>query len=198
MKVEALHLKLKQENTLSINKNYYLTCIIMIGVLFVLGILFPYTHDDWDWGSQLGLERLKMGFVNYNGRYFGNIIVLILTRSLLLRSFIVAITLVGIAHQISSFVNKYVNRTLILALTLILLLPPRVGAQAIVWTSGFTNYAIPTFLTLVYLNVCRESLFTNSSIDYSKFRLFSMLLLGIGNSLIMENVTIFNPKFQVT
>ena len=58
--------------------------IVLFLILFLLCFLFPYTGDDWAWGGQLGIDRLSSWFENYNGRYLGNLIVLILTRSNLL------------------------------------------------------------------------------------------------------------------
>lgn len=46
----------------------YGICFFLIAALCWL---FPYTGDDWAWGSQIGIERLKSGFANYNGRYVG-------------------------------------------------------------------------------------------------------------------------------
>ena len=53
----------------------YALCFAM---LFALSWLFPYTGDDWAWGSQIGLDRLHTWFDNYSGRYVGNLIVLAL------------------------------------------------------------------------------------------------------------------------
>ena len=47
----------------------------------ILCYLFPYTGDDWAWGSKIGIDRLNNWFENYNGRYVGNLIVLAMTRS---------------------------------------------------------------------------------------------------------------------
>ena len=40
----------------------YALCFAM---LFALSWLFPYTGDDWAWGSQIGLDRLHTWFDNY-------------------------------------------------------------------------------------------------------------------------------------
>ena len=60
--------------------------------------LFPYSLDDWAWGGSVGIERLQTWFDNYNGRYFGNILVLILTRSDVLRASFEALTLTLIGY----------------------------------------------------------------------------------------------------
>ena len=55
---------------------------LLFFVLCALCFLYPYTGDDWAWGSSIGIERLNTWFDNYSGRYFGNLIVLALTRSI--------------------------------------------------------------------------------------------------------------------
>ncbi len=44
----------KKENK-SINREIYFYIVFFLLVL-ILCYLFPYTHDDWDWGSVTGLE----------------------------------------------------------------------------------------------------------------------------------------------
>ena len=71
----------------------YALCFAM---LFALSWLFPYTGDDWAWGSQIGLDRLHTWFDNYSGRYVGNLIVLALTRSNMLKSLAMTAAITGI------------------------------------------------------------------------------------------------------
>ena len=70
--------KIKQ----NIKKNWktYLLYIFLFAFLFLLTYYFPYSNDDWAWGSKTGLERLQNGFKDYNGRYLGNLLVILLTR----------------------------------------------------------------------------------------------------------------------
>lgn len=52
-----------------------------IFVLFSIWQLWvPEALDDWRWGSEVGIMRLKTWFEGYNGRYFGDILVIVLTR----------------------------------------------------------------------------------------------------------------------
>ena len=169
----------------------------MILMLCALSMLFPYSGDDWAWGSQIGMERIRAGFVDYNGRYLGNIVVLVLTRNLFFRPLVVSTILVGIAHECARFVGKRETRTFILALILILLLPARVRAQALVWTSGFTNYAIPVYLTLLSINVCYCRIISENTTPCSKRTMIGMAVLGLCNSLFIENVTTFNVALGI-
>lgn len=159
-------------------------------VLAVLAMLFPYTGDDWAWGSSIGIDRLQCGFVDYNGRYVGNLLVLLLTRMPLLKALVMSAAVVGLAYGIGRFVNSS-NRSLFwLALLMIGLVPTAVRAQGLVWTSGFTNYAVPALGVVVYAN-CFKEVFSESYRPNKKL-VIPLFLLGIFNSLIMENVTIYN------
>ena len=61
-------------------------CVLALAALILLAALAPYVDDDWDWGGPGGLERLAQGFADYNGRYLGNVLVLLLTRSRALKA----------------------------------------------------------------------------------------------------------------
>lgn len=66
--------------------------LFLIFLFFVY--LFPYSGDDWAWGSQVGLDRLLENFDNYNGRYVGNLLVMVLTRSKFINMVFTGISLV--------------------------------------------------------------------------------------------------------
>ena len=55
-----------------------------------LAAQIPYTHDDWDWGLSNGIEQLLTASIN--SRYVGNLIVVALTRSVLLKDLVMALT----------------------------------------------------------------------------------------------------------
>ena len=45
--------------------------LIIFFVLFSIWQLWvPEALDDWRWGSEVGIMRLKTWFEGYNGRYF--------------------------------------------------------------------------------------------------------------------------------
>ena len=75
------------------DRTWYLMTFVLLAVLCYL---FPYTGDDWSWGSSVGIDRINAGFVDYGGRYFGYIIVLVLTRLRVLKAFVMAGTFFGI------------------------------------------------------------------------------------------------------
>ena len=70
---------------------------IIVVALFLLALTFPYTGDDWAWGCEISLQRLSSWFADYNGRYVGNLLVIVLTRNVVLRSVVVAAVMYAIA-----------------------------------------------------------------------------------------------------
>lgn len=161
----------------------------------MLCILFPYSGDDWTWGSQIGLDRLGTWFANYNGRYVGNLIVLMITRSNLLKASIMAFYLVVILYNLANITRA--KLALPIASLFLLLIPASIACQAIVWSSGFANYAVSAATTLVFLRSILWVFQPKASIpeDALSQHLRSaipMLLLGFLGSLIVEHVTIYN------
>lgn len=107
--------------------------------VFLLSLLFPYSGDDWAWGSQIGLDRLAAHFEAYNGRYVGNLIVLAMTRSNVLKALCMSLFIIAMLYMIEKIVG---NRTApLIASAALLLMPTDMLRQSIVWTSGFSNYA---------------------------------------------------------
>jgi len=109
----------------------------------VLGWMYPYTHDDWYWGT------MKYVFPSpENGRYAGHMFSLLLTRSRTLRMFVIALTITGVIYCIERIFKK--PSAFVIATLSILTLPVPILRQAVVWTSGFSNYATSAFFLLVF------------------------------------------------
>ncbi|MFA5603423.1 MAG: hypothetical protein WDA12_01025 [Bacilli bacterium] len=126
------------------------TIIAIIIFTLLLTFLFPNTGDDWMWGSEAGEALLKNWFSDYNGRYAGNIIVMMLTRSRLLRMIVMTLVILGTIYLCSKIVNKEKKELFLVGFMLFLAIPILTFRQAVVWTSGFTNYFISLFLTISY------------------------------------------------
>lgn len=161
--------------------------IIFFISFFLIGFFIPYSHDDWFWGSNWGIEAFKNGFDNVNGRYVGNLLALILTRSRLLRALFIAIILLAVVILISKICKKnklapYITIILLFTLSVYVL------KQTVTWTAGFVNYVVPVvgILYFLYLNGL------NDKPHFKKYTYLFMLPLGIINCLFMENLTLFN------
>ena len=169
------------------NKGKIVAIIILI-LLYILCSFFPYTGDDWAWGSSLGIDRLKTFFKDYNGRYAGNLLVILLTRFRILRNIVVSITLFGIACLSYKITNRNRYTLFLLSILLILTIPKLILRQAIVWTSGFTNYAFSTVLMLIAFYLMNKEYETKNQ---KKLLNIFLILLGFCTSLFVEHVTIY-------
>lgn len=131
-------------NTKGINFKDIAKYAICFVTMFALSWLFPYTGDDWAWGSQIGLDRLHTWFDNYSGRYVGNLIVLALTRSNLLKSLAMAVAITGIILLLERLIKE--RWSFYVSIVLLICLPKAILRQAVVWTAGFSNYVTSIFL----------------------------------------------------
>ena len=165
--------------------------VIATFVLFlVLGFIFPYTGDDWTWGSHVGLDRMADGFfAGYNGRYLGNLSVLLLTRVLWLRAICMAVVMTGIVYGAYSFVNRNDRRLYWLMLLLVLFMQHFLRAQGIVWTSGFTNYSIPIVGFIGWMNVFR-GVFEDGYEPIARKWAVPLAVLGLCLCLFLETMTL--------
>lgn len=164
-------------------------------LLFILCFLFPYSGDDWTWGSQIGIDRLNTWFANYNGRYVGNLIVLMITRSNLLKASVMALCLVVILYTLAHITHA--KLALPIASLFLLLIPVSIACQAIVWSSGFANYAVSAATTLVFLRSILwvfqpKASIPGDALSQHPRSAIPMLLLGFLGSLIVEHITIYN------
>ena len=176
-------------------KRCFITYVVIFILLFVLCMLFPYTGDDWAWGCRIGLDRLSNWFDNYSGRYFGNLIVLALTRSNLLKSFVMSFCLTGIIALVNGLTGKQKNGVFIISSVLVLM-PAALLRQAVVWTSGFANYTTSIFLTLIYIYYVRN-IYNEDKPKQSPIAVIPLLILGAANTLIVEHLTLYNVVFAV-
>ncbi|MBS4218955.1 hypothetical protein KHA96_11575 [Bacillus sp. FJAT-49711] len=167
----------------------YLTMLYIF--FFLLSYNVPLTGDDWAWGTNIGIKRLKSGFADYNGRYLSNILEIILTRYDLLRYITIALfstLLVYIVGKLTDHQNK--NTTYLLSFILFLLIPIRIFSQTFGWTAGFVNYVPSVVLLLLYIFIVRN-IFDETKPTYRKWQSFIIFPLGLATQLIVEHVTLF-------
>ncbi len=173
---------------------WFYVCIFIM--LIAICYFFPYTHDDWAWGSNIGIERLSSLFKNYNGRWAGNLLVMALTRNRLLRTGVIALTfwcLFVLAKKLINSKRFYVSCSLII---LLCLMPIPVLAQSIAWTSGFANYVMPSLITIFILYLNRD-IFNNNEIKLRNLWIIPFLLLGFVGALFVEHMTIYCVLFAL-
>lgn len=175
----------------SVILKYLLTAMIACALCY----LFPYTGDDWAWGSAIGLKRLASWFEGYNGRYISNLIVLALTRSRILRAIVMSITFTGIIYCVERITQR--SWAFTMGLLGFLLLPRLIFRQTVSWTSGFANYSTSALLTLIYFVYLNEHQPEESCTCSFVTGLF-LAILGICNTLIIEFLTVYHVVMSVS
>ncbi|MBQ9227301.1 MAG: hypothetical protein IJ168_00605 [Eubacterium sp.] len=153
-------MKLKNKKNLFL---YGLTAVFF-GVFYYF---LPFAGDDWAWGSEIGMVRLKNAFDGYNGRYLGNLLIIVITRSVLARvifctliMLLLIVILSKIFDSIAGEGNSTVNYLLAFSSVLVLVLPNQIAfgelqpfqifGSTVGWLSGFTNYVVPSVLILIF------------------------------------------------
>lgn len=168
-------------------KNKLLFYGILFFLFFLLSYLFPYSHDDWAWGSSYGLERLETYFKGYNGRWMGNLVVLALTRSNFLKTLVMSLSLTFLLFCVSELTNK--KKTYLLPFLLLLSTPILIFREAIVWTAGFSNYVVSMVFVFLFIYMNKD-IFANEAKDTWGRRLLFPILSFI-SVLFVEHVTLY-------
>jgi hypothetical protein len=155
-----------------------------------LALVFPYSGDDWAWGSHLGVERLNTLFVDYNGRYAGNLAIFALMRMGILAKFVLA-ALVTLTQHLIVRVSGYRTKTGYLTVgALFVLMPLGMWRQAVAWMSGFSNYGMAAVCMLGYLAMLKRDLVAGEPTDRRAWRVLLALTGGFVSALFVEHVTL--------
>ena len=156
-----------------------------------LAVMFPYSGDDWAWGSRIGAERLQNFFDNYNGRYLGNFLILAISRSKVLEVVLMALCYYGACWLCYRYTPVKSNGALVLALVLFFMMPQSMYTQAVVWASGFSNYVPSALISLAYILMVRNITGTEAP-RYRKGLWIVTFLMGFCGAPFIENVALFN------
>lgn len=164
----------------------YKKYIILFSMLLLLSFFFPFSCDDFYWGSKsLSFSTIKEIYNDLflNGRWFGNFFAILISHNHLIKALVIS----SVCALLIYIIDKHEKMSLWIFLVLILLMPINKFSQVIIWGSGFSNYMISTFLFIsVYYLVKKYYKKTNSK-WYEKIGLFIVTLL---NSLVVENITV--------
>ena len=170
---------------------YTLICGLAILFFGYLAFLFPYSGDDWAWGSIMGIERLEIFFDNYNGRYLGNFVVLAITRSKALKVVLMAISYFLSCWLCYKYSPSKKNATLLFAIFTFLLMPRTIFLQSVVWASGYANYVPSALLSVGYILIIRN-ITGQDAPKYPKLLFIATLIMGFCGAPFMENIALFN------
>ena len=171
-----------------------LPVVQLVSVIAVLGILVfmlymaPLRLDDWAWGGNIGLDRLSSGFEGYNGRYAGDIVVILLTRiPALLRAIVETTVLVSIAFNAYLILRKSPTAFSVFLMAFSLM-PLMIFTQTVTWAAGFANFvfslAIMMYLLRVFLQV-------DGGAKQGALKSAYVLVIVFVGQLFLENITLY-------
>ena len=171
--------------------------IILFIIATCIFYFVPYSQDDWGWGTQIGLDRLYSMFDGYNGRWVGNISIIILSRLRLVKAIFCSLVMLGIIVLSKKIVNDKNKQLSFLMLLLIFVIPINIIAQSITWVSGFVNYVTPVLLILLFIYLNKD-IFKNKNSSLGNKYIVPLLILGFLTSLFIENLTIYNLLLAIS
>lgn len=180
----------------SIVKNKYI--FFYLGIFAIAFYIFfntPYCHDEWKWGIQQNLDMLRTGFKNYNGRYLGNILALIITRSILAKAGILALIFIGMLatmHKLCRKEEEKQNWVLLIFLTLLVwMVPDTLYQQIYGWPAAFVNFVPSIPLFLIYFNWTRDIYYEGEIEKHSVGKIVISFIMAVAMQLFSENITLY-------
>lgn len=158
----------------------------------------PYTHDDWDWGREIGITNWLTG--KYNNRYVGTFFVILMTRSQILKTLIMAVIMTCLPLlctylAISANVSHSQKRIYVCILTyfVVFAMPVITWRQTYGWVSAFSNFSIGSFFLMLLLAVLKYTLY--SSPGHRGVLSSVCFFLGLATQLCSENISLVFPFF---
>lgn len=186
------------------SKVCWLIYIAAFVVFLYIGYKVPYCHDEWQWGLDERIELMKNGFKDYNGRYLGDLLALLVTRSVLAKAVVLAagvVWLLDVMYKNIRFEEE--SRTkentflLLGAFFLLISIPSTLFQQSYGWPAAFVNFVPPVFLFLIYYNWTEWVYTKQKQPAIPAWETIMVIPLGISVQLFSENITVFVAFYAV-
>ena len=182
------------------NVNLFGILVYLVFAIFYfwMAAQVPYTHDDWDWGLDIGLQQLLTASIN--SRYAGNFFVVVMTRSKIAKTLIMGTGYFLLPLVLSEtvygrtdvLISKEKLIGFILCNILLLSMDISIWRQTYGWVAGYANFGISSiFLCIIFrqiLNVFNDTLSEPCRFHSRSVALFLMCLIG---QLFIENIAIY-------
>lgn len=172
------------------------TVIIFLMILIeaICAYYYPLTGDDRYFQSLNVLSIGKM--IQYlkafgNGRYLGNLAVVLLVNNKMLRVVVKTICIVGIWINLFYLCELEENWKKGILAILVIFPTNLLSAQVYVWTAGFCNYVVCVFLELTALS-CLKKYNKCRSVGVKVILLIILFIFTLLAQLCSENSTVIN------
>lgn len=181
------------------NKALTLTYVFIFVIFGLLGYWNPLVGDDLNWWSSWGTNYFFSGtFLTYDGRYLGDLLVILMTHFKIISFLIYGMSAVAISYLImkiaQSLFNNYHPILTLLLTAIILLSPPKdIYRQIWGWHAGFANYVPSVIFPLFFIYIISKY-YNNfaATINISKFSKSLLLITAILSQFLAEHITLLN------
>lgn len=164
--------------------------VVTAAFYLYLAFCVPYCHDDWDWGLDIGLRQWLHAEIN--SRYVGNFFVVVMTRSEIVKTLVMAVCLFLIPLLISHFAaGRYETKTYLLANLLLLTAPQKLWQQTYGWVSAFANFVVSAAAVLWLLRILLRRMDTAEHKPKRPLRLAGLLLLSAACGMFYESLSVY-------
>ena len=148
----------------------------------------PYTHDDWDWGSPVGLEWWRTGAVN--NRFCGSFFAVVMTRSQVVKTLVMGLTMWALPLLAAALAvhDRRENRfpLALLGCAALMIMPMCTWQQTYGWVAAFSNFALGGLWMLALPLLVRRGLDREGQSGAIPLLLFPLALTA---QLFAENIT---------
>ena len=176
----------------------FIYCAVAI-FYFWMAAQIPYTHDDWDWGLDIGLHQLIHATVN--SRYVGNFFEVIMTRSEFIKTLIMGMGFWGIPFALSRIASRLntgsTNSTqmclFLICNCLLLTMNREMWRQTYGWVAGYANFGISALFMLPWMRALLNSCDSDTTINHDTAPILLLFFcLSLSSQLFLENLAIFH------
>lgn len=166
-------------------------CVIFLCILMSC---VPLASDDVEFGN-LELSGISdlMRYVLYygNGRFLGNVFSVVLSQLPVLGVIVKALVIAGFLFLLPAVLDIRDGTGYLLSFLLFLSIRQAFFGQVYTWTSGFSNYLLPIWTTLLILLLIRRLDFLSSPGTKALFH-GVIFLLGVSAQLYIEHCSVMN------
>lgn len=176
---------------------------LLIYVLFAvfyfwMAAQIPYTHDDWDWGLDVGMQQFLHATVN--SRYMGNFFEIIMTRYEFLKIILMGSCFFLIPFILSHFASKELKNStayfrvflFIICNGLLLSMNHNLWAQSYGWVAGFSSFAISSCFLMLWIHELLCVISGESKDEKNApVTLIVYFIICLCGQLFLENITIY-------
>lgn len=173
----------------------YLKYFVLLIILLFFFSLIPLTGDDWGKGAGgLGaaIEDGVSLWKSYNGRFLGNILVVLLKGNFILKVLLQSIVVSLIIAFLSEYEKSRNVNNFFLVMILMFGMSIWMFRESILWLSGFVNFAIPPLCIAGYLYITKNIFDKTKEVKGSSSIIFLSFIFGLFMNTFSEHSAIFS------